>query len=257
MAEAEKGKKKITRRKVMYYSTLVIMFLCVLLIAFLLLFQIRSVKIKGNKYSSSADIQAWLQEDDLSSNSLYLMWKFHFTEMELLPTMKEADLKLINPWTVQLNVTDKTVVGYIEIGDECVYFDENGQALAQTIEWWDGVPKVEGLNITSVKLYEELPVSEENKKAFKSLLEISATLEKYELTPSKLEVDGSNVYLYFGNKCVIIGNENIENRISQITPIMEKLGEQSGTLHLENYDSEHTIISFEKDVLPSNSTEGE
>ena len=50
---------------------------------------------------------------------------------------------------------------------------------------------------------------------------------------------------------MILGNENIENRISQITPIMEKLGEQSGTLHLENYDSENTIISFDKDVLPT------
>lgn len=257
MAEAEKGKKKITRRKVMYYSTLTVMGLCVLFITLLLLFQVRSIKVKGNKYSSVADIQTWLQEDELSTNSLYLMWKFHFTEPELLPTMKEADLRLINPWTVQLNVTDKTVVGYIELGDDCVYFDENGQVLAKTTEWWDDVPCVEGLDISSVKLYEELPISEENKKAFKRLLEISATLEKYELEPSKLAVDGPNVYLYFGNKCVIIGNENIENRISQISPIMEKLGEQAGTLHLENYDSEHEIISFKKDEFPSINDEGE
>ena len=132
MAEAEKGKKKITRKKVMYYSTLVIMFLCVLLIVFLLLFQVRKIKIEGNKYSSTTDIYSWLQEDDLSTNSLYLMWKFHFTDMELLPTMKEAKLKMINPWTVQLDVTDKTVVGYIDLGDDCVYFDENGQVLART-----------------------------------------------------------------------------------------------------------------------------
>ena len=257
MAEAEKGKKKITRRKVMYYSTLIMMLLCVLLIVFLLVFQIRKIKIEGNKYSSAAEIHAWLQEDELSSNSLYLMWKFYFTDMELLPTMKEAKLKLLNPWTVQLYVTDKTVVGYIDLGEECVYFDENGQVLAQTTEWWDGVPRVDGLQISEVKLHEELPVSKENKKAFKSLLEISATLEKYELTPSKLEVDGADVYLSFGNKCVILGNDNIESRISQITPIMEKLGDQGGTLHLENYDSENTIISFEKDVLPSTEESGE
>lgn len=250
MAE-EKGKKKITRRKIVYYSTLVVMFLCVLLIVFLLLFQIRKIKVEGNKYSSATDIQNWLQEDELPTNSLYLMWKFYFTDMELLPTMKEAELKMINPWTVQLNVTEKTIVGYIELGDDCVYFDENGQVLARTTEWWDGVPRVDGLGISNVTVYEELPVSKANKKAFKSLLEISTMLEKYELAPSSLTVDGANVYLYFGNKCVILGNENIENRISQITPILEKLGDQTGTLHLENYDSENTIISFEKDVLPS------
>ena len=257
MAEAEKGKKKITVRKVAYYSTLIIMLLCVLLIAFLLVFQVKTVKIEGNQYAQSADLYAWLEEDELSTNSLYLMWKFHFTNVELPPTLEDARLHLINPWTVRLEVTEKTVVGYIDLGDDCVYFDENGQGLARTTEWWDGVPRVDGLEVSDVKIGEELPISKENKKAFKSLLEISSTLKKYELSPSKLEVDGSDVYLYFGNKCVIIGNDNIENRISQIPPIMEKLGEQGGTLHLENYYSGNTIISFEKDVLPQAGNEGE
>lgn len=251
MTKLEKGKKKVSKRKIAYYSTIIMMLLCMLLIVVLLLFQIKSIKVEGNKYSTGADIQSWLQEDELSSNSLYLMWKFHFTDFELLPTMKEAKLTMINPWTIHLDVTEKTVVGYIEIGDECVYFDEDGTVLARTIEWWDDIPRVDGLNISEVVLYEELPVSEENKKAFKSLLDISAMLKKYELTPSKLRVAESDIYLYFGNKCVILGNENIEERIAQITPIMEKLGEQSGTLHLENYDSANTIISFEKDILPA------
>ena len=251
MTKSETGKKKISKKKIAYYSTIVMMLLCVLLIVVLLLFQVRTIKVEGNKYSQGADIQSWLQEDELSTNSLYLLWKFYCTDFELLPTMKDAKLTMINPWTIQLDVTDKTVVGYIELGDDCVYFDEDGIALARTIEWWDDVPRVDGLNITEVVLYEELPVSEENKKAFKSLLDISAMLERYELTATKLRVNESDVYLYFGNKCVILGNENIENRIAQITPIMETLGDQSGTLHLENYDSDNTIISFEIDVLPA------
>lgn len=257
MAEAQQGKKRKTRRKIMYYSTLAMMCLCVILIVFLLLFQVRNIQIEGNKYTQSSDIYAWLQEDELSTNSAYLMWKFQFKDVELLPTMKDAKLMWVNPWTVKLKITEKTVVGYIELGDDCVYFDENGQVLAKTIEWWEGVPRVDGLKISDVKLHEELPVSKENKKAFKSLLEISVTLKKYELFPSKLAVDESDVYLYFDNKCVIIGNENIENRISQIMPIMDKLGEQAGTLHLENYDSENTIISFEKDVIPTIGDEAE
>lgn len=247
---AETKKKKRSFRKVMYYSTLVVMMLCVLLIVVLLMFQVRSIKVEGNTYTQAAEIQSWLQEDDLSSNSLYLMWKFYFTEMELLPTMKSAELKMVNPWTLKLEVTDKIVVGYVELGDECVYFSEDGQVLAKTVEWWDQVPRVDGLQIQDVTLYEELPVSKENKKAFQSLLEISEMLTKYELSPTKLMVEGEDVYLYFGNRCVILGNDNIENRVAQITPILEKLGEQGGTLHLENYDDDNTMISFEKDVFP-------
>jgi len=50
---------------------------------------------------------------------------------------------------------------------------------------------------------------------------------------------------------VILGHENIENRIEQITPILEKLGDQKGTLHLEDYNEKNTTIRFEKDFLPS------
>lgn len=251
MAETEKGKKKLSLKKIVYYSTLVLMLLCVLLIIFLLVFQIRTIKIEGNEYTQDTDILSWIQADELSANSVYLMWKFCLSDVELLPTMKDLKIKMVNPWTIQLNVTDKTVVGYIELGDDCVYFAEDGQVLARTVEWWDNVPRVDGLHIDEVTLYEELPVSKENKKAFKSLLEISSVLDKNELVPTKLSVEGEDVYLFFGNKCVILGNDNIENRIAQIAPIFEKLGEQAGTLHLENYDSSNTIISFEKDILPN------
>lgn len=255
MEVQETEKRPLTKKQIAGLVVLFMMILCVVMIIFLLVFQVRKIKVEGNQFSSDQEIQEWLLEDEMSTNSAYLMWKFHFSDYGLLPTMKSADMKMINPWTLQVDITEKTLVGYIEQGEECVYFDEEGRVLAKTTEWWDGVPKVEGLEIEEVTLYEELPLDKKDKKALKKLIEISEMLTKYELTASRLELIEGDVNLYFGNKCVIIGNDNIENRIAQIPPIMEKLGDQKGTLHLENYDAKNTIISFEKEVLPSEVTE--
>ena len=54
----------------------------------------------------------------------------------------------------------------------------------------------------------------------------------------------------FGNKCIDVGHTNLEERIMQISPILEKLGDQGGTLHLEDFNIDNTTISFEKDVIP-------
>ncbi|MFQ9345121.1 MAG: hypothetical protein ACLR2O_05350 [Coprococcus sp.] len=36
----------------------------------------------------------------------------------------------------------------------------------------------------------------------------------------------------------------------QISPILEKLGDQGGTLYLENFNTDNITITFEKDVIP-------
>ena len=36
----------------------------------------------------------------------------------------------------------------------------------------------------------------------------------------------------------------------QISPILEKLGDQGGTLHLEDFNTDNITITFEKDVIP-------
>ena len=252
MVEKEKPSKRTIRRGIAVLVILFVMLVCILMITLLLVFQIRKIKVTGNTYITSGEIQDWVEQDDAFGNSLYLMYKVHFTDFPLLPTMEDVKIKMVNPWTIQVDVAEKKAVGYIVMPDEeCVYFDEDGMVLAKTTEWWDNIPRVDGISLSDVTLYEELPVSTENKKALKSLLEISTTLARHELVPASLSVVDSEVYLYFGNKCVILGHENIENRIEQITPILEKLGDQKGTLHLEDYNEKNTTIRFEKDFLPS------
>lgn len=247
--EKSTGRRRI-RKRTIYAIILVVMLICLLMIGFLLLFQVRKIEIEGNRYLSKQEIVDWMEEDELSTNSVYLMIKYHMMDYDLLPAMEEVKVKMKNPWTMKVEVTEKRIAGYIEFGDDCVYFDKDGIVLAQTTEWWDDVPCIQGLSVDKVTLYKELPVSKKNKKVFQNLLEMSQSLKKYELTPDKIMCSDEGLYLFFGNVCAVLGDDNFGNKIAQIPPILEKLGEQGGTLHLENYSETNTTINFEKDVLP-------
>lgn len=243
------------KKRTIYAVILSVMLFCFIMIVFLLLFQIRDVEVKGNQYLTEQEVTEWLWEDDLSTNSVYLFGKFQFTEPELLPAMSDVKVSLKAPWSICVNITEKQIVGYIIVNDDFVYFDEEGIVLEKSRDWRDDVACIEGLDVTNVELYKQLPVSKENKKMFKQLLEMSAALNQYELTPEKIICDASDLYLKFGQIYVNLGSDNFVERISQIPPILEKLGEQTGTLHLENYSESNTTISYEKDVVPGEKKE--
>ena len=247
--EQTRKRKHNFKRKVCAWI-LIVMMICLGLIVFLLLFQVREVNIKGNKYVSKQEVYDWVCEDELSTNSLYLLGKYNLTEPKLMPSMEEVKVSLSNPWTVNVRVKEKQVVGFIIWNEQFVYFDKDGFVLDINQEWWEDVPRIDGIELKKVKKYQNLPVSKENKNVFNNLLDISENLKKYELTPDRIECRDSELYLYFDNKCAILGNRNFSDRIAQISPILEKLGDKSGTLHLETYNEENTTITFTEGELP-------
>lgn len=241
---------KHIKKRTIYAITLSVMLFCAVLIAFLLLFQVRKIEVEGNKYLMEHEVRQWIQNDDWAANSISLIVKYNLTEAELLPALEDVKIGLKNPWTVSIRVKEKNVVGYLIVDDDFVYFDEDGIVLEKSREWRDELPCIEGLSVKKVELFKELPIAKKDKNVFKYLKEMTAALEKYELSPKKVVCHESQLYLYFDNKCVSLGNSNFAEKISQIPPILDKLGKKKGTLHLENYDESNTTISFEKGVLP-------
>ena len=254
MENKQRRKKKRIRKRTIYAIILTIMMICFLSIGVLLLFQTRKIKVSGNEHLTNEAVGTWVQKEPMASNTLYLMWHYNFGDYDLPNTIEDVKITLENPWTVNVHVTEKKAVGYIELKDELVYFDEKGLVLEKTQVPRDGVPKIGGLNVKKAKLYEELPVSKANKRAFKNLLTLSESLEAYELEPNRIVCQGSDLHLYFGKLCANVGHTNLKDRVAQITPIMKKLGNKKGTLHLENYGEGNVTISFEKNVYPKKAT---
>ena len=134
----QKERKKRIIKQAAMKAILVIILVCIAMITFLLLFQVRKIEVSGNQYLSRQEIADWVQDDNWSSNSLYVMIRNHLMNHELLPAMEEANVTMKNPWTVKVTIKEKRVAGYIVSGDECIYFDKDGIVLAKTKELWDG-----------------------------------------------------------------------------------------------------------------------
>ena len=91
----------------------------------------------------------------------------------------------------------------------------------------------EGIEVKDIKLYHKL--KSDDVGIFEEILETSQEVTKYNLTTDRIVCKDDAIYLYIGNICVNLGENVSSEQIAQIEPIIEKLGDQPGTLHLENY----------------------
>lgn len=246
MAAEKTGKKK--KSLYLYAITVILLFLGIVVLSMALLFHVNSITIVGNDYIEDQELIGWVEEYEYSDNSLFLLWKFHHEEQGLLPSVERVDIKLKAPWAVEVHVEEKRPVGYLIDEMEYVYFDKEGMVLFKTSEILENIPCIEGIEAEEMKVYEVLPVTDT--KVFTSILEVTQLVKKEGIAPDRITCSGKNINLYFGGICAQLGAEQYAERIVQIPPILEKLGDQSGTLHLENFSGLHSTISFQKTEIP-------
>jgi cell division protein FtsQ len=256
-------KRKKKRQGVFLGLMTFILGIAILVFAFLLLFHIQKIDVKGNKYSTQNDVIGWLKEDKYAVNSVYAWWKFNHSDVKQLPVVNSSKVTLKNPWTIQITVKEKEIAGYIDYNEQYLYFDKDGTAVLASSDKLDHAAYLEGMDVDTgkVKLGKVLPVTD--KDVFQGIVELSQLLVKYELNPDSITCSGSDLNLYFGKVEVLLGNTNYEERVAQISPILEKLNKQypnsEGTLHLESYDTTDKAVRFvpKKEEEPTSGEDGE
>ncbi len=246
MAQKKKmsGKRKRRKQKraaLLFLLLVFFIFACLMLFVF----RLRKIEIIKNQYSSDREIADWLGEDKLSSNTIYLWWKYNRDGVELLPSMADISVKLRSPWEAEVNVTEKKFIGRIDWNGSLLYFDMDGIVSLQSADIIGGVPYIEGLSFdaSKVKMGEKLPVEDDD--VFQGISKAAEEMEQYILIPDKISCNGGDLTLHFGGIRAQIGDSGYEEKIAQIPPILQKMfelyGGQGGVLHLENYDGSSSI----------------
>ena len=140
--------------------------------------------------------------------------------------------------------TEKTVVGYVEHLGYYLYFDKDGTVVESSTEQLEGVPMVSGIPLDTIVLYKPLPV--ENDEIFKSLLNLTQLMEKYDVQPDNIRFNNElEITLYFGEAKVLLGEKNpSDDKIFKLNNLLPELDGLEGTLHLENYDESMKNITF-------------
>ena len=62
----------------------------IIVFAFLLLFHIQKIEVKGNKYCTENDVIGWLREDKYAVNSVYVWWKYNKADVKQLPVVESV-----------------------------------------------------------------------------------------------------------------------------------------------------------------------
>lgn len=246
---AGEHRKKRKKSKFGYYLYAVVVLLLTIInitLATLLLTYVQDIRVEGTENSQQSAIVSWIQEDPLTVNSLYTLFKFKTGAYTLPVYLEDVKVSLSAPWKVKVEVTEKQIIGCLINNDSYIYFDEEGLVLEKSAEYKESVPLIEGLEVENANKYEVLQVS--NEKVFNYFVNVTEQIKKNELSPDRIVWEDDSMNLYFEQVCVQLGKSNFEVKVIQLTPILEKLEGKSGTLHLEHYTSGSSSISFEENI---------
>lgn len=250
MGSRRRRKKKSHR---IYALIVLLLGFAIIAAVLFLLFYVQKIEVKGNNYVTEKEIVDAVQDDELSVNALYILGKYTLGKGKILPSLDQMKVGLKAPWTVTVEVKEKPIVGYIQNGELYDYFDKEGLVVLESSALMEGVPYIEGIGVGEVELYGYL--KSKNTKLFEQILETSREITKYELKPDRIVCEEDVICLYIGRIRILLGKTVSAVQIAQIEPILEKIGDKEGTLHLENYSEVQGTITFEEGPLPKEGTQ--
>lgn len=210
-------------------------------------YSVRTVYVEGNSHYTDEEIADRIMVGHLGHNSIYLNFKYRNREIEDIPFVSAIEVEILSPDTVRIRVYEKSLAGYVSYLGRYMYFDRDGTVVESSEMETAGIPEVTGLKFDHVVMYEKLPV--EDDKIFARILDITQSLDKYELHADKLFFDREyKVTLYFDEVRVQIGdNSNIDEKFSRLKSILPELVGKKGVLQMEGFTTDSKIIPFQED----------
>lgn len=236
---------KHTKKSKIYAA--IILFLTIanlFLIAFLLTY-VQKIDVEGNEYVKKTEITEIITKDKGSFNSIYVLAKYHSVKEDKLPkSLKSMKVGLKNPWTLKITVEEKPMLGYLYKDGRFTYFDKEGIVLRKTDTQIDGVPYVTGVKGVDTEISHKIKGLDSKKLS--DLDEIVGMSRKNKRMPDEIVFGKEGMNARYGKIWVKLGEYVTKEKTSQIFPILEKLQDQEGTLHLEYFKDEKDVVTFKK-----------
>ena len=255
----EKRRKQRLLKKVLI-GVLILMILSVIAVFVVInVFVVKNVKVEGNELYDEQLITDTVLNDEYSWNSLYVLLKYTFVDIENVPFIDTMEVSLADPQTLKIKVYEKGMLGYLYIAaiGENAYFDKDGFVVETSTRIIEDVPKIEGVICDEVVLYEKLPI--DNQK-LRELLTLTQALKREKLDPDIIHFGlKQSPVLSYGNTEVWLGSiELLTQKVSRMKEILLNLEGMAGILHMEEWTEESANIIFEKELeLPDEDVETE
>ncbi len=209
---------------------------------------VRDVEVEGNVLYDDETIKNTVLNDKFSTNTLYVFFKNKFSKGEEMPFVDSVEISVSLPHKVHITVYEKGMLGYVYVDSmgQNAYFDKDGIVVEISEKKIKDVPIIKGMSIDEVVLFEKLPADD---VMLDTLLNITRSLEKFELVPSSIDVsDSDNMKLKFGKITVEFGDEEYLNeKMTRLSYILGELKGKKGTLYMDFWSPDTTDIVFSED----------
>lgn len=239
------------KKRLIRGGALLILLVAVLAVVFL--FQVKTVTVYGNTRHTEEEIKEGLLNNILHKNTLYLQWKYRNGAVpDTLPFLKSLKVTMKSPVEIEVQVTEKEPVGYLDKG-EYVYFDEDGIVLELSDKEDSDYPVITGVEVDEPVLYQKLPM--QSSAQLRTILSITQLLSYQELQAKEIRFgNNGDITVFVGGVEALLGqDEYLEEKIANLSAILNKMGDEYGTLHLESFTGKSDLTTF----TPSEETETE
>lgn len=152
-------------------------------------------------------------------------------------------------WPNRLNVTvyEKPIIGYIKYMGSNMYFDKEGLIVESSTSIYSNIPQITGINYDSIILGQKL--NADKPEVYARIVEFMQDFDKNALKVDRIHFDNAlNATLYFDKVRVMLGgNDNLSEKIHELTQVYPKLIGLSGVLHMEEFEPDNPKIFFNKE----------
>ncbi len=216
-----------------------------LVILSLSIIKIDKVVVSGNSWYNDEEIEALVFAKPLDRYFLYSFIKDKLNKKKNIPFIQEYRLDWKSPSQVEIVVYEKRILAAVNYMNLYMYFDKDGMVLESSAEKIDKIPIVEGLELSSIVLYNKLPVKDEY--VFSRLVSLAQSLSNYNIFAERILLYSQNqVNLYIGDIEVHFGVLNdIEEKTADLNNIFPEISGQKGILYMDNY-GENKSYTFEQ-----------
>lgn len=199
-------------------------------------FQVRSVKVTGNRTYTAEEIEELVFPTRLSRNPVAAMLSQSFGKKQKIPFVEDYRITLFGPSEAEIIVYEKSMVGYISYMSSLMYFDKDGIVVESARQKLPGIPEVTGLHFGQIVLYKPLPV--DNQRIFSMILNLTQTLSTYNIPAERIRYDRDlNATLTMGETQILLGGpQEMNGKIAELSNIYPKIQGAPGTLDLSDYD---------------------
>lgn len=221
----------------------IVLLLCGLA-AFLVFTDIDEVKVTGNAWYTADEVEELIFPDKLSKNSAYAWINELLGKKREIPFIEDYKIIFESTNSVEVIVYEKSIVGYVNYMDNCMYFDKDGIIVDSSTEKLSGIPEITGLEFGTIILYRKLPVADE--KVFDDILNLTQFLTTYDIHAQRINYSGvREATLYIGDIIVELGTSSEMNeKIAELHDMLPYLAGMKGTLYLDSYESKSSNPAY-------------